>query len=890
MSKIDLLSRDDAVAPAVPQRRPPPRAVKLLLPVWGHTYVRQFLEIGLPTMLAPGNVPAVAAALPTELILLTSADDAPFIQRHPVFRRLATACKTKIQPIDHLITDGNHSTTITLAYTEAVREVGAEMLETCFFFLVSDYIIADGSLANALKRMRRGTSAILTGNFQVTREDGLPWLRDRLAVSRQALALSPRVLMQWALGHLHPATLANTVNIPLSHNSHTNRLFWRVDRSTIIGRFYLMHMLCVRPEITDFIIGASCDYSFIPEMCPSGNVETITDSDEYLVIELQPRNHEATFLRPGPLNIRKLARSLSDWTTKTHRENAHHSLIFHGGELPHQLKQRIEEADAFVDDVAHRLRQPALPHRGHPYWRGAMAAFYDATGRRLSEHEWRYALGLPASEDRLTQWLLYHAKFTLMGRPPRVLPWHPFWPDFRAVLNELASFFTDRNQRLLMLSNEPTAFTVALADNGERVLRKRCVPFLESRPERFAPLYRTFDLCLIELPEADLRYGDQLIDRVVPLMKNGGSIIVSITNRRSSGDAGDFVRSVIFWSARLIRPGVWPAEIHFVPANPARWMARRGMFNLRLLMNAMPWASAPLAMGGGSLLLGLSFIGNVDTLRSTRRMREHGRASSFLMRLTVDAFEFVDGRTRHMEEMRKEASANASDGSARASTGEAREPQYDRCIELHDAVGRTALGLLTNQIWYDDPRRLTVLLARYKFVAKMLSGCGNAAEVGCGDAFATRMVLPEVPNITVYDFDSAFIDDIRARPDARWPLKAELHDIIAAPLPRKYDGIFSLDGLERVSFADEHAFLANLRGSLASEGILIIGTRSTEPQPYPSFPGKADRVNLKSGRELEALLRNYFTRVLMFSMNGDVIHNGSYPMADYLFAICTGPR
>ena len=56
--------------------RPPPRAVRLLLPVWGYRYVRQFLEFSLPTMLAAGNVPALAKALPCTFVLLTSADDA----------------------------------------------------------------------------------------------------------------------------------------------------------------------------------------------------------------------------------------------------------------------------------------------------------------------------------------------------------------------------------------------------------------------------------------------------------------------------------------------------------------------------------------------------------------------------------------------------------------------------------------------------------------------------------------------------------------------------------------------------------------------------------------------------------------------------------------------
>ena len=166
------------------------------------------------TLLAPGNIPAVAAALPTEFVLLTSADDEPYIREHGTIKRLATICKTEIRIIDHLITDGNYSTTITLAYTEAVRAVGDAMVDTCFFFLVSDYIIADGSLLNALKRIQAGASAIVVGNFQVAREDALPWLEEKLSFAKQALALQPREMMQWALNNLHPATLANTVNIP----------------------------------------------------------------------------------------------------------------------------------------------------------------------------------------------------------------------------------------------------------------------------------------------------------------------------------------------------------------------------------------------------------------------------------------------------------------------------------------------------------------------------------------------------------------------------------------------------------------------------------------------------------------------------------------------------
>jgi SAM-dependent methyltransferase len=889
MNKVEVLSRDivDGRSPAMPRElRSPPKAATLLLPVWGYSYVRQFLESGLPTLLAPGNVPAVAAALPTEFVILTSVDDVPLILEHPAFKRLGAICKATIHPIDHLITDTNYSTTITLAYAEAVRDVGETMIDTCFFFLVSDYIVADGSFANVLKRMQRGASAVVVGNLQITRETALPWLQRKLTDNQNSLALQPRELMQWAFNNLHPITLANIVNIPFSHNLHTNRLLWRVDSNTMLGRFYLMHMLCVRPEVTDFIIGSSCDYSFVPEMCPSANVDIITDSDEYLVIEMQPRSHEARAVRSGPIEIRTLAKRLSEWTTTAHRENANHSLLFHAHEVPPNIGRSIEEADAFIADVARKFSREPLPHRGHPYWIGAMAAFREAGGQKLNDDEWSYALDLSEVPNKLTTWLLWHSKFSLLGRPPHVLPWHPAWPDFRTVLREIHTFFIKPNQRMLMLSNEPTPFSVALAASGERVHRLRCHPFLKNPSERYARLHGQFDLCLIELDEQYMEDGGELIDRIVPLMKNGGRIILFVLNRRIVDKAGEFGAYVAFQSSRFIRSSVIPTQIHYVPSNMARRIGRRGMSKLRRVMNKGVWITAPLTILGAGFVLLSSFIGNVDSWRATRRTAGRGHVSSFIMRLAVDA-SMTEASQIH---------PHAEDAGGRhtivppEATKETREPQYNRCLELRDTIGLASLGLMTNQIWYDDPRRLTFLLARYKFVAKMLAGCRNVGEVGCGDAFGSRVVLQAVPDVTVYDFDPLFIEDVRARKDKKWPLKAEVHDIVAAPLPRKYEALFSLDVIEHIARENEHAYISHLCESLAENGLLMIGTPSLESQAYASPPSKAGHINCKTGNELKALLGNYFEHVFMFSMNDEVVHTGFSQMAHYLFALCSGPK
>ena len=196
---------------------------------------------------------------------------------------------------------------------------------------------------------------------------------------------------------------------------------------------------------------------------------------------------------------------------------------------------------------------------------------------------------------------------------------------------------------------------------------------------------------------------------------------------------------------------------------------------------------------------------------------------------------------------------------------------------------------MSSQVWHDDPRRLAFVLARYKFVAKMLEGRARVAEVGCADAFGTRIVAQAVGRVTAYDFDPVFIEDARRRPSAAWPFELQTHDILKGPLPRTFDGVYCLDLLEHVPRRREQAFLANLRRSLRASGALIVGTPSLESQVYASPPSKAGHVNCKGGAALARLLRGHFSNVFLFSMNDEVVHTGFTPMAHYLLAICTGP-
>lgn len=215
-----------------------------------------------------------------------------------------------------------------------------------------------------------------------------------------------------------------------------------------------------------------------------------------------------------------------------------------------------------------------------------------------------------------------------------------------------------------------------------------------------------------------------------------------------------------------------------------------------------------------------------------------------------------------------------------------KEQQYQVMLKYRASKGLESFGLMSSQAWYDDPKRLAFTLSRYKFAAKILSGSKNVLEVGCADAFATRVVAQEVGQLTAIDFDPLFIEDAKSRMSDRWTFDCFVHDMLSGPVKGCYDGIYSLDVLEHIQTKDENLFLKNMVSSLSENGTMVIGMPSLESQPYASPISKEGHVNCKSMPDFKETMKKYFHNVFIFSMNDEVVHTGYHKMAHYLMAVC----
>jgi len=511
--------------------------VCILLGVWGEKFINDFLQLSLLSLLAPGNLPALCQHYRTKFVFLTRSYDAVIFEQHPSFQTLKRYCDISFISINDLIVIGNYSTTLTLAYERAIRETGPEMLNTYFLFLTSDYIMADGSLTGLMRYMKQGYSGICAGNFQVLQDEIEPFLLEHIDPQTSTMIIPPRKLLEKSFEHLHPIAISSLIEGRTIHNYRANRFFVRDGHHTLAGRFYLLHMLCIKPETMDYKIGSSCDYSFISEMCPSGNVAIINDSDDYLVIEIQSKEHELNYIQWGPYNLKKLTHALSEWTTEKHRNNVKTTIYYHITDLTTDQKIALDQKlAAFINTISIGLeKHPPKPFRNHPYWVGAINAFNQhQTIITQTTNDCDYFDLSPLNyASPLKQWY-----YRLFGHPPTVHRWHYRWYSYHLMMRKLKQYFCDINpEKIIALYDSYqlpfmrySSWLKHFCSVNEHYYSQNLLyseTILESLQSK------QFDLCVLFVRVEDLYSAKKTFATVNRILSHKGKILLVIPNLKN---------------------------------------------------------------------------------------------------------------------------------------------------------------------------------------------------------------------------------------------------------------------------------------------------------------------------------------------------------------------
>jgi hypothetical protein len=574
--------------------------VKFLVVVWGETYIERFAALSLSSYFAPGNLPALAHTTELEVVIMTRRDDIGHFEKLAAFRHLRSICPVRFVEIDDLVATSVYGVTLTLAYARPVIACGREMLDTHFIFMNADFVLADGSLHSLCKHIIAGRSIVLGPSFRATAEAVEPLLEAALEKSAGILTIPPRQLVALSLAHPHPTTVAKILNQGFCHSTHPNQFFWQIDDRTMLGRYYLIFMLCLKPERIIEKVNCFCDYAFIPEMCPSGDEAVMNDSDDFFMLELQKRDQEMHLLRIGQASEKEIARSLGEWTTVEHRRAAGYDIVFHAERIPAGIETAKDKARAFVHRVGKRLGHP-IPHATHKYWIRGIVAW----------QAYRKALTLHGSPPELATlpvgfrtyglrwfWSSVYAGRRMLRRI-KTTPFHPSWLDYRLLRDAIANILSTPGARVLMVRDKPDMVDSFVGGADVRVRFATVQDTLNGGPPSPKGRSSGYTGVLIYLLRKDCRSAQELINRCRPAMDSRGTCQVFIQHALGETESGNFSHELVRHVEDILGRPEGEAACLFVGGSlkrlNSRIFSRLSRHYARFGMWAIPWI-LPLLM------------------------------------------------------------------------------------------------------------------------------------------------------------------------------------------------------------------------------------------------------------------------------------------------------
>lgn len=102
-------------------------SARLIIPMWGRSYVNDVLSLTLPAVLASGNLPAFCAMFDVEVAIVTESRLSESIRASKSFQAAAKICKVQLIPLDDLLVEfgGDYGTILTHALFRGFADLGA---------------------------------------------------------------------------------------------------------------------------------------------------------------------------------------------------------------------------------------------------------------------------------------------------------------------------------------------------------------------------------------------------------------------------------------------------------------------------------------------------------------------------------------------------------------------------------------------------------------------------------------------------------------------------------------------------------------------------------------------------------------------------------------------
>lgn len=188
----------------------------------------------------------------------------------------------------------------------------------------------------------------------------------------------------------------------------------------------------------------------------------------------------------------------------------------------------------------------------------------------------------------------------------------------------------------------------------------------------------------------------------------------------------------------------------------------------------------------------------------------------------------------------------------------------------------------------ESPLDFFILLARYKFAARLLKKKDHVLDAGCGHGHGSVFLSHFASRVTGADADQELVANNAAENHKTANLDFTCLNLLdIADHTTTYDVVVSMDVIEHFSKDKTDIVAQNYAHLTKDSGFAIIGTPNIASQPFASQRRRMSHIHEFGPDDFEALLSKYFKNVFLFSMTDELVSTSFNKMAWYFIAVCT---
>jgi hypothetical protein len=336
------------------------------IPVWGDAYVEKLCRIAIPSLLAPGNIPAMPNNEVSSFVIVTTPADEMTIRSKAIFKLLESVINVEFLHLptgDGGLPDGTDHRKYSMLSKGHGMVVDRAIGRGCVVFLGPDAIHTDGMTRHLYDQVMAGKQVVTGTGPRVAEETIVPELeRMGLLKDGQPLVVRPRPGVKLLMQHLHSDDRAQRwTSAFFARNPHM--CVWDLQDGMLVRSFAQHPYVMDYRELTGWRPrpheASPVDGTFIKDCAISWDkIYQVTDSDEFFCLSLTPMHVRAHDDFPNNDPFETLIRwAARDGITTVHQWYFTTAVKFHTGDLDDRWNQAERETLVIAYYILDKARQ-----------------------------------------------------------------------------------------------------------------------------------------------------------------------------------------------------------------------------------------------------------------------------------------------------------------------------------------------------------------------------------------------------------------------------------------------------------------------------------------------------------------------------------------------------